>query len=98
MGPRMPGCHTGWFEFSAHFLRPGYANFDNTRYDSVRSVHAWMPDREIRKGSTVEAEFLESSHLGSHFLISASVDKDMLYESTCTLNSFIHRTVLEYYM
>ena len=43
---------------------------------------------------TVEAEFLESSHLGSHFLISASVDKDMqyMYESTCTLNSYIHRT------
>ena len=47
-----------------------------------------------RAACTVEAEFLESSHLGSHFLISASVDKDMqyMYESTCTLNSYIHRT------
>ena len=42
---------TGWFECSAHFLRRGYANFDNTRYDSVRSVRAWMPDREIKRRS-----------------------------------------------
>jgi len=42
---------TGWFECSAHFLRRGYANFDNTRYDSVRSVRAWMHDREIKRRS-----------------------------------------------
>ena len=33
---------------SSHFFSAGYSNFDNTRYDSVRSVRAWMPDREIR--------------------------------------------------
>ena len=35
--------------------------------------------------TTVEAEFLESSHLGSQFLISASVDNDTSSTCTCTV-------------